>query len=94
MTAVLDLDEARAVSPSFDKLWREVERLVASAIGGVPIAVTPSSEQSTRVTPNARAIGWRYSSLSLATGMGPPLCQQHGTTFSPHRPARTDDRPE
>lgn len=36
MTAVFDLDEARAVSPSFDKLWREVERLVASAIDAPP----------------------------------------------------------
>jgi hypothetical protein len=29
MASALDLDEARQGSPSFDKLWREVERLVA-----------------------------------------------------------------
>jgi hypothetical protein len=30
LAAALDLDQARAGSPSFDKLWREVERLVAA----------------------------------------------------------------
>lgn len=30
LTAVFDLDDARAVSASFDKLWRDVERLMAA----------------------------------------------------------------
>ena len=31
LTAVFDLDQARAGAPSFDKLWREVQRWVEAA---------------------------------------------------------------
>lgn len=33
LSAVMDLEVARSVAPSFDKLWREVERVLASGRG-------------------------------------------------------------